>query len=553
MAYETLYRRFRPQRFCDVVGQEHITSTLRNQIKSGRTAHAYLFCGTRGTGKTTTARIFARALNCLSPEDGEPCGRCASCQAGEGLDIIEIDGASNSRVEEARDLLEKVRFAPIAGKKKVYIIDEVHMLSNSAFNALLKTLEEPPDYVVFILATTEPHKLLPTILSRCQRYDFHRVSEAGLIDLLRRVLTESGASFDEEGLQAIAQAADGSARDALSLAEQCLAFCENNAVGERVRAVLGSMSPDFLFALADAILAGNSAGCMQAVDDVLRAGRDPGVFVRDLTAHFRSLMLISACGDARSLIECTPERYRQLEAQAKNCLLERALRAIDLLSGTENAMRALARPRVLLEATLLRIARPQDELTLESLLDRVGSLERRLEALSSLPRASAPPAAAPQPEPPASDDGRPPWEDPAGAPVTAAAETAPPSAQASAPPAPAPQASGADTKEVYAAVTAAMKPGVRTMTSRWKHSFENGTLTFYVPAVHQKTMLPVLNAQCALLAEAAEPAAGKITVAFVPEGASSAASAAPAPPVQKKQTLREKGEELFGPFTEILD
>ena len=227
MSYHALYRQYRPSRFCEVVGQEHITDVLRNQIRTGRIAHAYLFSGSRGTGKTSTARILARAVNCLDPKDGEPCGKCAACltDVSESIDIIEMDAASNSKVDEMRALLEKAEFAPIYLKTKVYIIDEAHMLSKSANNALLKTLEEPPAHVVFILATTEPQALPATILSRCQRFDFRRLSVHNLAANTRRVLRSAGAEIEDEALMCIARAADGGMRDCLSIADQCLSFC----------------------------------------------------------------------------------------------------------------------------------------------------------------------------------------------------------------------------------------------------------------------------------------------------------------------------------------
>lgn len=281
MSYHALYRQYRPSRFCEVVGQEHITDVLRNQIRTGRIAHAYLFSGSRGTGKTSTARILARAVNCLDPKDGEPCGKCAACltDVSESIDIIEMDAASNSKVDEMRALLEKAEFAPIYLKTKVYIIDEAHMLSKSANNALLKTLEEPPAHVVFILATTEPQALPATILSRCQRFDFRRLSVHNLAANTRRVLHSAGAEIEDEALMCIARAADGGMRDCLSIADQCLSFCgdadgtEQKLITQQdVLSVLGSMNADFLFDFADSVLHSDTAAVMKTSNRLSPAG-----------------------------------------------------------------------------------------------------------------------------------------------------------------------------------------------------------------------------------------------------------------------------------------
>lgn len=388
MAYQALYRRYRPRKFSDVIGQNHITTTLKNQVRSGRIAHAYLLCGSRGTGKTTTAKIFARAINCPNPMDGEPCDQCESClgNAGDGLDIIEIDAASNNGVDEIRDLRDKVRFTPLNGKYKIYIIDEVHMLSAGAFNALLKTLEEPPSHAVFILATTEPQKLPATIHSRCQRYEFHRISVSDIIVCLKAVLEDTGAAIEDGGLNAIARAAEGGMRDALSLADQCIAFCGNEVSTQNVLHVLGSMDQDFMFAITRALIASDEKNSLICLQSVFEHGRDLGVFCRDLMAHFRSLMLINACGDARDLLDCTDEAFALLENQAKTCSLEKTLRAVSLLAAAESDMKYLSYPRVLFEAALLRICRPQDEQSVEALLDRVSTLESRIEQGIGQPR-----------------------------------------------------------------------------------------------------------------------------------------------------------------------
>ena len=304
--------------------QEHITDVLRNQIRTGRIAHAYLFSGSRGTGKTSTARILARAVNCLDPKDGEPCGKCAACltDVSESIDIIEMDAASNSKVDEMRALLEKAEFAPIYLKTKVYIIDEAHMLSKSANNALLKTLEEPPAHVVFILATTEPQALPATILSRCQRFDFRRLSVHNLAANTRRVLHSAGAEIEDEALMCIARAADGGMRDCLSIADQCLSFCgdadstEQKLITQQdVLSVLGSMNADFLFDFADSVLHSDTAAVMKNIEQVVSGGRDIGVFVQDLSNHFRSLLLAKVCGSCADILDCTQDTMERYLAQ----------------------------------------------------------------------------------------------------------------------------------------------------------------------------------------------------------------------------------------------
>ena len=298
MSHRALYRQYRPAAFSEMIGQEHITTILKNQVKSGTTAHAYLFAGTRGTGKTSAARILARAVNCEEPMDGEPCGCCRSCKisAGECADIIELDAASNTGVDDMRDIIEKARFMPLELKHKVYIIDEAHALSANAFNALLKTLEEPPPHVTFILATTEPHKIPATIISRCQRMDFHRLGVSDMVRRTEEVLERENAHIERDGLMAIARAAEGGMRDCLSLADQCLSFCGNNVSTQDVYSVLGSMEDGFLFDMAEAVLSSDPARALELLDQVVRDGRDLKVFLHDLTQHMRSLLLTKLCG-----------------------------------------------------------------------------------------------------------------------------------------------------------------------------------------------------------------------------------------------------------------
>ncbi len=380
MAYNALYRKYRPARFSEVVGQEHITEVLRNQIRTGRFAHAYLFSGTRGTGKTSTARIFARAVNCLNPKDGEPCGECEACRINiaESIDIVEMDAASNSRVDEMRALLDKAEFAPIHLKTKVYIIDEAHMLSNSAENALLKTLEEPPAHLVFILATTEPQQLPATIISRCQRFDFHRLSVSDLANTTRRILADVGAQIDEDGLMSIARAADGGMRDCLSIADQCLSFSGNHITKEDVLTVLGSVDPDFIFDFADAIIRSDAAQVMRSVEKVVSGGRDLGVFIQDLTNHFRSLLFAKVMGSCADILDCTDDTMQRYLDQAKTAGRARLERTLGELMKLQPSLKWVMRPRVLLESTLMQLCHPGEQTEVTALIDRIEELERKL-------------------------------------------------------------------------------------------------------------------------------------------------------------------------------
>ncbi|MDO4355581.1 MAG: DNA polymerase III subunit gamma/tau [Clostridia bacterium] len=412
MAYQALYRAYRPDSFRDILGQEPITLTLKRQIETGRVAHAYLFSGSRGTGKTTTAKVFARAINCEHPVDGNPCGECEACRAlshENNMDIIEIDAASNNGVDEIRDLREKVKYPPSAGKYKVYIIDEVHMLSSGAFNALLKTLEEPPSHAVFILATTEPQKLPATILSRCQRFDFHRISMDVLVERMMTVLGGVGRSATDEALTEIARAAEGGMRDALSILDMCLASAEGELEAEDVRMALGTSGRGYQFDMAERLIAGDAAGALRMIEQAMSEGRDPAILCRDMTAHFRNLMFARVIDDGlAAMLEATEEdaaRYRQ-QAQA---LPEAGnLRLIDLFMKGEADMKWASRPRTVLELCAVRACRPQEESGAEAMEERIGKLEEAVKngvvAAAPAPNASAQrqapapkPAAAAQP------------------------------------------------------------------------------------------------------------------------------------------------------------
>ena len=410
MGYQALYRRYRPARFEDFVGQEAVIQTLRSQIMSGRIAHAYLFCGTRGTGKTSTAKVFARAVNCEHPENGDPCGVCPTCKAlaeENSLDILEIDAASNNGVDEIRDLREKVKYPPQTGRYRVYIIDEVHMLSQGAFNALLKTLEEPPAYVVFILATTEPQKLPATILSRCQRFDFGRIPAHQIIERLHVALEEGQIQAEDAALARIARAAEGGMRDAWSIMDMCLSYAQEEDGGlteALVLRVLGAADKSFLFAFADKLIDSDAAGALALIDEMMRKGREVQVFVRDVSAHLRALMLADICdeGQLSTLLEVTHEDAAEYIGQAKRTSHTRLMRMLDLFLASETDMKWAAQPRFALETAALRACAPEESMQVEALVARVDELERKLRegvVMQAAPaKKSARPTAQPEPE-----------------------------------------------------------------------------------------------------------------------------------------------------------
>lgn len=383
LAYTALYRQWRPETFDEVVGQDATIRILKNQIKSKRIAHAYLFCGSRGTGKTSTAKVFAKAVNCLNPIDGNPCLKCETCQklsTGANMDIIEIDAASNNGVDEIRELRDKVKYPPVVGRYKVYIIDEVHMLSTGAFNALLKTLEEPPDHIIFILATTEPHRLPATILSRCQRFNFKRIANKSIVSRMADIASRMGVQIEVEALYTIARWSEGSMRDALSLLDQCIGFCGDAVSNEDVLAVLGTADQGFVFAVADNIIEGNIAGLFYQVEQLINDGRDVSVFLKDLINHMRNLLVVKVCSDAMQLLDVGEDTFKAYVQQAKKASQERLTRAIDILCSTESEMRWSSQPRISLEMALVKICRPEQEVTLDALLDRVTKLEQQIES-----------------------------------------------------------------------------------------------------------------------------------------------------------------------------
>lgn len=381
MSYIALYREWRPKTFNEIIGQDNITLILKNQIKQGRVAHAYLFCGTRGTGKTTTAKVLSKALNCLHPVDGEPCGTCEICMGidnGNIMDVVEIDAASNNGVDNIRELRDDVKYLPSKCRYKVYIIDEVHMLSTAAFNALLKTLEEPPAHIVFILATTEFQKVPATIVSRCQRYDFKRIRMEDIKKRLREVSLDAGVEVDEKALGAIARSSDGAMRDALSVLDQCISLAGDSIKYEDVLSILGITTDEHLFKIGDAVASGNAAMCVTLIDDLIIEGKDVYQFIKDLTMHFRNL-LISRMGDtALEILNTSEEVFLSLKAQTKKFSTESILRNINILSACESDAKWVSQPRIMLEMAVLRMCKKELGTDVDSLLDRIAKLENAL-------------------------------------------------------------------------------------------------------------------------------------------------------------------------------
>ena len=383
MSYMALYRKWRPSEFEDVKGQEHIVTALTNQIKADRIGHAYLFCGTRGTGKTTIAKLFAKAVNCENPIDGSPCNECASCRAineQTAMNVIEIDAASNNGVDNIRDIRDEVQYSPTEGKYKVYIIDEVHMLSIGAFNALLKTLEEPPSYVIFILATTEAHKIPITILSRCQRYDFRRISIDTIAARLQELMIKEGIEAEEKALRYVAKAADGSMRDALSLLDQCIAFYLGQPITyENVLNVLGAVESEVFHRVLQGILSENVPDVMQSIEDMIMNGRELSQFVTDFVWYLRNMLLLKNSKEEDISLDMSEENLMLLKEEAKNVENETLMRYIRVLSELAGQLRYATQKRVLTEVTFIRLCKPQMEQNYDSILERLRILEQRME------------------------------------------------------------------------------------------------------------------------------------------------------------------------------
>ena len=383
MSYTALYRKFRPDNFDDVKGQDHIVTTLTNQIKANRIGHAYLFCGTRGTGKTTVAKILAKAVNCQHPVNGSPCGECEMCkaiQAGTSMNVIEIDAASNNGVDNIREIREEVAYRPTEGNYKVYIIDEVHMLSTGAFNALLKTLEEPPSYVIFILATTEAHKIPITILSRCQRYDFHRISIDTIAARLDELLKIENVEAEEKAVRYVAKAGDGSMRDALSLLDQCIAFYLGQTLTyDKVLEVLGAVDTEVFSKLLRQVLKGNVTAAIRTLEDLIIGGRELGQFVGDFTWYMRNLLLVKTSENPEEAIDVSSENLKLLQEECEMVDVETLMRYIRIFSDLSSQIRYSTQKRVLVEIALIKLCRPAMETNLDSVLDRLRVLEQRMD------------------------------------------------------------------------------------------------------------------------------------------------------------------------------
>ena len=383
MSYLALYRKFRPDSFEDVKGQEHITTTLKNQIKAERIGHAYLFCGTRGTGKTTAAKIFAKAVNCEHPVDGSPCGECRMCRSiasGSSMNVIEIDAASNNGVDNIREIREEVAYRPTEGRYKVYIIDEVHMLSIGAFNALLKTLEEPPEYVIFILATTEVHKIPVTILSRCQRYDFRRIDVETISARLQELMLKEQVEVEDKAIRYIARAADGSMRDALSLLDQCIAFYLGEKLSyEHVLDVLGAVDTEVFGRLLRQIVQRDVGSLMSSVEELIMQGRELGQLSTDFTWYLRNLLLAKTSDNIEEVLGVSRENLDRMKEEAQLLEVESLLRYIRIFSELSGQLKYASQKRVLFEVALIKLCVPAMESSQDALLDRIRALEDKLE------------------------------------------------------------------------------------------------------------------------------------------------------------------------------
>ena len=456
MAYQVLYRKYRPQSFDDVYGQSHVTDTLRNELRLDRVHHAYLFTGSRGTGKTTCAKILAKAVNCLDIRDGDPCGVCENCRgidSGEILDVVEMDAASNRGIDDIRAIIDEVAFAPARAKYRVYIVDEVHMLSRDAWNALLKTLEEPPAHVVFILATTEVNKIPETILSRCQRFDFHRISPADISARLCEIAAKENVSLSDEAALLISVIADGAMRDAISLLDRCIGI-STDITAEVVRSAAGLAAQGHIFELANCTINKNVRKALEIIDSLYKDSKDMGSLCEELQSHFRSLMLIKSVGNPRELVVMSDREFDAAVAEAAYLSLADIIYYMDVLSKARSAMRDSVSPRTELEMAIVRLCAPELDKTDDALFARVAALEKAVRLLQS-----GAPVAQPQPAPKAAEPEKP---EPAPAPQKAEQKTAPESKPEPEPvPEPQPEAEPAEPEKPASEPQPAAKPALR--------------------------------------------------------------------------------------------
>ncbi len=382
MSYLALYRRYRPKTFDRLIGQEHVVKTLVNQIENQRFGHAYLFTGTRGTGKTSVAKIFAKAINCEHPINGSPCGTCSVCENladPSNIDIIEIDAASNNGVNEIRELKENVQYPPVSCKYKVYIIDEVHKLTGAAFNALLKTLEEPPKHAVFVLATTEVHKIPATILSRCMRFDFRLVSLDQISSLIAEIFNEQGKKYDNEAIIAIAKAGDGSVRDALSIADIAVSYGEGKLTYDNVMDILGSTNSQTINKFIESILTGNVGTILDMIEKLCEQGKSVGVLIKDVNLLLRDLLIVKTMESAKTMLALPEERFLALKNLSTLANEERILRAMEIFSEAESTLKYSNHPRIVFETAAVKASRPETDYNIDALLSRIKTLEEKLE------------------------------------------------------------------------------------------------------------------------------------------------------------------------------
>ncbi len=380
MAYQAIYRKWRPQVFEDIIGQSHITNTLKNQIMNDKVSHAYLFCGTRGTGKTTAAKVLSKAVNCLNPKNGSPCNECEICkgiQDGSIMDVTEIDAASNNSVDNIRDLRDDVNYVSTRTRYRVYIIDEVHMLSTGAFNALLKTLEEPPAHVIFILATTEVHKIPETILSRCQRFDFKRISPNDIIIRMKEIATADAINISEDAYSTLAKMADGSMRDGLSILERCVSACGNQINNDSIMSVLGMAKSDLLFDITNALITSNSKNALLSVDMAVKEGKDLNVTFDSLIRHLRDLLVCKIMDNPETAVDYSKDLLVKLKSQSEKATYEKLSHATSVLTKAKADAKWVKNPRTIYELALIKLTRPELDSSQEALLSRLSDVEEK--------------------------------------------------------------------------------------------------------------------------------------------------------------------------------